>query len=104
MFPSLSIKDFIIKLAKDVPVMTNCVIELHVLSKINRIPIVVYDDQNVPLYIFDKGLVYNSLNDNKIPESYEKYVKTDMRNIINLRFLYISETYVPETVETMYFK
>jgi hypothetical protein len=98
------IKDFIIKLAKDVPVMTNCVIELHVLSKINRIPIVVYDDQNVPLYIFDKGLVYNSLNDNKIPESYEKYVKTDMRNIINLRFLYISETYVPETVETMYFK
>jgi hypothetical protein len=54
------LRDFIINLAKDVTIMTNSVIELYVLSKINRLPIVVYDDHNNVVYIFDKGLAYDS--------------------------------------------
>lgn len=98
------IGDFIIKLATDIPVMTNCVIELHVLSKINRIPIVVYDDQNTPIYIFDKGLVYDSFLTNKIPENLQKYIKSENKNVINLRFLRLTSSKIPEDAEVIYFK
>lgn len=98
------VADFIIKLATDIPVMTNCVIELHVLSKINRIPIVVYNDQNVPIYIFEKGLVYDGFTTSKLPDEYVKYVKTENKNVINLRFTYMTNTKIPEDAEVMYFK
>ena len=98
------VSDFVIKLAKDVPVMTNCVIELHVLSKINRIPIVIYNDQSVPIYIFDKGLVYDHTVDQKIPEAYSKYVKTEIKNAVNLRFSYVTNALIPENAEVIYFK
>jgi hypothetical protein len=99
-----SVSEFIIKLAKDVPVMTNCVIELHVLSKINRIPIVIYNDQNIPVYIFEKGVVYDRTIDSKIPEMYVKHIKGENKNAINLRFSYLTNTKIPENAEVMYFK
>lgn len=99
-----AIADFIIKLATDIPVMTNCVIELHILSKINRIPIIVYNDQNIPLYIFEKGLVYDSFMDNKIPDNLQKYIKNENKNVINLRFLRLTSSKIPEDAEVIYFK
>ena len=98
------IQDFIIKLAKDVPITTNSVIELHVLSKINRIPIVVYDDHSTVVYIFDKGLIYDHMINKKIDEEYIKYTTTENKNVINLRFSFLSGNKIPEDIEAMYFK
>lgn len=99
-----AIKDFIIKLAKDISVITNSVIELHVLSKVNRAPIVVYNDYNTPIYIFDKGLVYDHKTDKKVPDTHVKLIKGENINCINLRFSYITNPKIPEDIEAIYFK
>lgn len=97
-------KAFILKLAKDINILTSGVVELFVLSKINKIPIVVYNDINNPVYIFVKGLVYNSFVDKTIPSEYLKYTKAEAKNSINLRFLFITNSKTPDDVEAMYFK
>ncbi|MCZ6910852.1 MAG: hypothetical protein O7C56_08165, partial [Rickettsia endosymbiont of Ixodes persulcatus] len=58
------IHDYIIKLGTDVYTLTNCIVELYSLNKLQRIPIIVYDDNNTVIYIFDGGLKYHSI-DNK---------------------------------------
>jgi hypothetical protein len=98
------IQDFIIKLAKDVPITTNSVIELHVLSKINRIPIVIHDDHNNIVYIFDKGLVYDHMVNKKINDEYVKYTTSENKSVINLRFTFLTGNKIPEKIEVMYFK
>jgi len=98
------IREFIIKLAKDVSIMTNCVIELYVLSKVNRVPIVVYNDQNEPIYIFDKGMVYDQKKNKKIPDEGMKYIKTENKNAINIKLSYMGNNSIPERAEVMYFK
>jgi hypothetical protein len=98
-----SVRDFVLRLAKDVPVMTNCVIELHILSKLNNIPIVIYNDYNNIVYIFDKGLVYDSHITKQIPEEFVKYTKAD-KTAINLRFSFVANNKIPEEIEVIYFK
>ena len=98
------INEFVIKLARDIAVLTNCVVELYVLSRINRIPIVVYNDDNIPIYIFDKGIVYDHKKDKKIPDNYVKYIKTENKNVINIKFSYITNDKIPEEIGTIYFK
>jgi hypothetical protein len=87
------VNDFVIKLAKDIDVTTNCVIELHILSIINKIPIVVYNDYNDLTYIFDNGLVMGSLSQ-----------KFNNKDIINLRFSYFTNRKIPDDIETLYYK
>ena len=91
-------------MAKDVQIMTNCVIELHILSKVNSLPIVIYDDYTNPIYIFDKGLVYDHARDKTIPTVYVKYTKDDQKNVINLKFSFLANSKIPDEIETMYFK
>jgi hypothetical protein len=98
-----SVRDFVLRLAKDVPVMTNCVIELHILSKLNNIPIVIYNDYNNIVYIFDTGLVYDSHITKQIPEEFVKYTKAD-KTAINLRFSFVANNKIPEEIEVIYFK
>lgn len=98
------IESFILKLAKDIHILSNGIVELFVLSKLNKIPIVVYNDYNTPMYIFVKGLVYNSLVDKTIPNEYVKYTKAEAKNCINLRFLFITNNKIPDDVEAIYFK
>ena len=98
------VQDFIIKLAKDVSIMTNCVVELYVLSKINRVPIVVYNDQIEPIYIFDKGFVFDHNKTKKIPENASKYIKTENKNSINIKLTFMGNSLIPEKAEVIYFK
>jgi hypothetical protein len=99
------VHDFIIKMAKDIPTLTNCIVELYVLSKINSIPIVVYNDDNNVKYIFDDGLLYNSLETPKLPKEMFKYSDPKMRkHYINLRFMLISNNRIPDDIETIYYK
>lgn len=98
------INSFILKLSKDTHILSNGIVELYILSKINKIPIVVYNDYNTPIYIFVKGLVYNSFTNKTIPNEYVKYTKTDAKNCINLRFMFITNNKIPDDVEVIYFK
>jgi hypothetical protein len=100
---SSPIDQYIMKLTKDVSITTNCLIELHVLSKINNIPIVIYNEYDSPMYIFVDGMVYNHLNNKQIDDKYSKYTqKNHDLDIINMRFILNGK--IPETIEIMYFK
>lgn len=98
------IRDFIVRMASDLPVFTNCVIELIILSKVNRIPIVVYNEDNDPVMIYVEGLVYDYLEDKEISKEYEKYLNEQKKNVINLRFSFITSNRIPDVIETIYFK
>jgi len=98
-----AVHEFILKLAKDDVILSDCVVELYVLSIINQIPIVVYNDNKV-LYIFDNGLVYKSTSDNNIPEKYKDFSGKNKNDVINLKFSFISSKVYPEEIFTIYFK
>ena len=102
------IDDFIIKLGNDIHTLTNCIIELHVLSKIQQIPIFVYDDDSRIVYIFDNGIIYNINEDGVkglMDSKYKKYQSIEFKkNSINLRFSFISNDKIPDEIETIYHK
>ena len=96
-----TVNDYIIKLGSSASSTTNCLVELSVLSYINPIPIVIYNELNIPIFAFDSGLVYDSKTDKH--EKIKKY--TDKRNdTINMRFVYMMNNESPDLIETLYFK
>lgn len=96
-----TIDDYIIKLGSSTSFVTNCIIEFIILSHINTYPIIVYNELNIPLYIFDKGLQYDS-RINK--ESNVKNYIDKRKECINLRFIYMMNTEIPDLIEVLYFK
>jgi len=95
------LQEFIIKLAQDIPTLTNCIIELYVLSKINHIPIVVLIDDNIK-YIFDNGLLYNA-NDQKSNKNIIQKYKA-RKDVINITFNYITNQKIPDDINVIYYK
>ena len=102
------IDDFIIKLGNDVYTLTNCIIELHILSIIqNYISIIILDNESKILYIFDNGLIYNSnKNEREINNSkFNKFFNTEIRKqCIVLRFNFINNNQIPDEIEVIYYK
>jgi hypothetical protein len=112
-----NIDKYILEMTKNINDMTNCVIELHILSQINKIPIVVYNNHDKLLYIFDDGLKYDSKNksddsQNKSDDSQNK--SDDSKNkdylnstvTINLKF-YLSDlenNIIPYQIDVIHFK
>ena len=100
------INEFVIKLGSDVNTLTNCIIELYVFSKISLlkdIPIIIYNDDNDILYIFDNGLVYDKHNDTQ--DKYKKYTKINIKqHAINMRFGFIGDSNIPNDIEVIYYK
>ena len=93
---------FIIKLAKDILSLTNCIVELFILNKINNIPIIVYNENNIK-YVFDDGLIYNSSDTHSSLIS--KYTDPKLKkNYINLRFILLSNNIIPDNIEVIYYK
>jgi hypothetical protein len=100
-----SIKDFTIKLARDVPTLTNCIVELYILSKINKTPVVVYDDNLTPIYIFDDEFKYDARTTPKLPDDLKHYVSVkERKQMINLRFAFVSNNKIPDLIDVLYFK
>jgi hypothetical protein len=108
------INDYIINLGNDMHILTNCIPELYILNKIEKIPIVVYDDDNVLIYVFEesKGLIYNYSEKakNKGPEKEQekdpaitKILENKTKNI-TLRFEFISNKSIPDDIEVFYYK
>ena len=94
------IDDFTTKLGHDTLVLTNCIVELYVINKIQHIPIVVYNNDNDIIYVFDDGIIYdkNKKSNNKLT----KY-ENDKNKIINMRFNFISGNMIPDDIDAIYF-
>lgn len=90
------------KISTDIITSTNGVIEYHVLSKMYEIPILVYDDHNNIIYIFDNGIIFDRKKNNKHHEKYND--NETLRNAINIKFSFIGESKIPTDIEVIYFK
>lgn len=91
------IQDFIIRLGTNVLTLTNGIVELYVLNKLQKFPIIVYNDDHNIIYIFDDGLKYNYTKDKsfKLPKS---------NNTIQLIFNFITNNTIPDEIEVIYNK
>jgi len=91
------IADFTTKISNDTQLVTNCVIELYIINKIQRIPIVVYNEEDEIIYVFDDGMVHNKNKSN----AFNKY--QNKSNYINLQFN-MGKSSIPENISVIYFK
>ncbi len=98
---SKDINDYIIKIGSSTNYVSNYMVELNILSHINNIPIIIFDEINIPIYVFDKGLVYDRTK-NKESEI-KKYLDTKGSSIC-IRFVYVMNNEIPDTIEVIYFK
>jgi len=92
-----NIKNYIIKVASENSTLTGGYVEFLILSIINKIPIIVYNDNNDIIKVFDSGKVNNKLN------------KLNQKEVINIRLTYLSNQHPtdmkqpPFSIETFYF-
>jgi hypothetical protein len=96
------VNDFIVTLSKDINIVSNCIIELYVLNQLNDIPIIIYNQNDDIIYIFDKKIIFNSYND-KYNKEYDIY-KKNQYDYINLKFIFITNNYIPDHIHSIYFK
>ena len=97
--------DYAIKLGENPSFRTNTIPELYILSIINDIPIVIYDDLNNPIYVYDNGILYNKMDDNYNKKDIQKYTNKENRHkYINIKFVYITNNEIPDFIETIYYK
>ena len=92
---------FLTKLIKNIQSNSSYIFELYVLNQINQIPIVVYDEYNVIMYIFDNEFIYISTKEND--KKHDKYLNNP--NYINLKFILKSEhDIIVNKLEVIYYK
>jgi hypothetical protein len=86
-----TIRQFAINVLRVEGTTTNCVVELYVLSKINKIPIIVLNQENEVVYTFSNGMVDNKQNVN-------------LEKSIVLRLTTIKGNDIPIKIESIYSK
>ncbi|CAH6421508.1 VETF early transcription factor large subunit [uncultured virus] len=97
------IRNLVNKLMGDISITTNGIIEYHILSKNYNITIIVYDDNNNILYIFDNGLIYDhNKKNNKIDNKYNN--SELLRNCIHIKFTLMGNSDIPIDIEVLYYK
>jgi hypothetical protein len=90
-------KNYIIKFLDDNSIMSESLVELIILSiLIKKYYIVIYNEENKIMYIFNNGLIYDHNKNNKIP-------KINNKNSINLIFNY-NNYFIPEEISIIYYK
>lgn len=97
-----AVEIFILKLTKDIANNTNCVFELFVINQINEIPIVVYDEYQSLVYIFDQGLIFDANSNDKVTDKEKKYMNNS--NYINLRFIFKTDDISVDRIDIIYFQ
>ena len=97
--------NYTIKLGENPSFRTNTIPELHILSIINDIPIIIYDDLNNPIFVYDSGLLYNKFDIDLNKKDIQKYINKDNKHkYINIKFVYISNNEIPDFIESIYYK
>jgi hypothetical protein len=96
---------YAIKIGENPSFRTNTIPELYILSIINDIPVIVYDDLNNPIYVYDTGLIYNKYDDKLNKKDISKYINTTNRQkYINIKFIFVLDNQVPNFIEIIYYK
>lgn len=93
--------DYINAFTREVTTNTNCVIELYIMNKIFGVAIIVYNDQNDIIYVFDNGVAYDKYYSKDPVDS--KYRK-DLNKYINIKFSIMSAHAIPSNIESYYYK
>ena len=93
--------EFATKLSVDVYTLTNCLVELYVMSRINETIIYVNNENYDIIYAFhpSQGFIYD-YKKSKQPFDISKY--HNFKKVTNLRFHYISKNISPDKIEVMY--
>ena len=97
------INDFIIKLSMDVVTVSNCVVELYVLNKVQRQPIVVYDDNMNVIHLYDNGIKYLpkfNINNVSSKDEINKYTKN--KNVTQIKFGFFTQGTIPDEITAIY--
>ncbi len=97
------INDFIVKLGNDMHILTNCIVELYILNKLEDIPILVYDDDDILIYVFNNGLKYNYYENKNKSKEVDKLIENKTKYIV-LKFTFISNKSIPDDIESIYYK
>jgi len=101
------VNEFVVRIGTEPAMVSNCIFELYILNKVQHIPIVVYNDNFEILYIFDDGLLYNSIvpnkNGNLQQKILEKYGKNaEKKDIITLQFILPTQNDKPFSILAIY--
>ena len=97
---------YIHKLNQEV-MKTTGVVELYILNKKYGIPIIVYDQYNTIIYIFDKNIIYDKFitNSDINDKKYDKYKDIiNLNKYIHIRYASLSTSNIPMSVEVIYYK
>jgi len=93
--------NYITKVLSDNATLTNCFVELYILNKITKsIPIVIYNEDNNIIFVFDNGTII-------VSSEFSKYKSSN--KCINIRFTYYVNSNkdmlhdVPNIIEVLYF-
>jgi hypothetical protein len=97
------INDYIIKLGNDMNIHTNCMVELYILNKIEKIPIIIYDDNDILIYVFNNGIAYNYYENKHKSKEVDKLLE-NKNKYITLKFTFISNKTIPDDIESIYYK
>jgi hypothetical protein len=97
--------DFINKITKDLSTNTVGIIEYYVLNQIYKIPVIIYDKTSKIIFIIDDGIIYDESKDNISDKKYNQYKNnTNFKNYIHIRYIELSASLVPSSIEVLYFK
>ena len=97
------INDFIIKLSNDIHILSNCLVELYILNKIEKIPILIMDNDDILIYVINDGIKYNYYKNNNINKEVEKILEKKNK-CISLRFTFITNKTIPDDIDSIYYK
>ncbi len=85
--------------------VSDCVVELYVVNKIQKIPIIVYNQSYEVIYIFDEGMKKNKKTNNdtidEIMNEEGKIYKPN--NCINIKFIFEDKNNIPANIEALYY-
>ena len=92
------IKYYISDYLEEREIMSPCIIELYVLSKLyTDIPIIVYNDERTIIYIFSNGIIYNYKNKSKM-------TTINKKKSINIGLNFGNNDDIPESIDIIFFK
>ena len=98
------VQEFVRILGKGVITITNCVVELYVLNKKYNLPIIIYNDNQEIIYIYDNGLAYDRKNPSKNIKM-DKYKDKEFLKLAgNIKFSLFETSDVPVEIEVIYYK
>lgn len=100
------VKQILRNITRDI-LTTDGFVEYYVLSRMYAVPIVVTNDNNDVIYVFDNGLLFDRFKDEPQKLEDEKLSKyknhKELRNMINVRFSLLSGSTLPIDIEVIYY-